>query len=64
METASRVQIVDHVAFISHNASLGKLCIQLFSLQLWGIGQTGPFSLCIATGRGEKIVNSNLLNFA
>ena len=48
--------IAFHIALIP----LGKVWIQLFSLQLW-VGQTGLFSLGKATSLEGKL-NSNLLN--
>ena len=51
--------IAFHIALIS----LGKLWIQIFSLQLW-VGQTRFSSLGEATSLEEGKLNSNLLNFA
>ena len=67
MDTVTRVQILDENDCISHSTNtLGKVWIQLFSLQLWvNSGQTGFLSLGEATSLGEgKLWIQNLSNSA
>ena len=55
MNTGTRVQILDEAAYISHSANtLGKVWIQLFSLQLWVNSEADKYgNFGMATGLGE-----------
>ena len=57
MDMAPGVQILDETVFISHSANnIGKVQIQLFSLQLWVNSRARwLFNLCMATYLKEKL---------